>query len=511
MMDAEPGADTPGAILDRLRAHPEWTERERDDVLDGLIELFDGGEIVAALRGRLDDLSGADAEAVLRLIEANPDPPLLIALAAAIGRQSELPPERTWEALAVLDSAGVLDDHPELAALWEELNELPDDGESIAELIAQIEDDPSTVWLALQGLGAIEPEVRPQILSGLADSPPGPGVVEFARLLAYSHDGPTRDAALAILSAARPDDPIAEAAWRDVAENHHDAAVAKAARLRLGDQGERSLAVRGTSSPAAVSGVVRSLVTAVDRNGEGTVVLSAVRGGEHVSAAFVCDVERGVREVIGEVSVAPQPLDDVYAELKGRFGASVVEGSHELALGLLAGSLLLCGPDAPPALRYWVEAVAGRDFRPHPFRAEFPGWDPGSVPFAEMPERASAVLDACPEWADDSALTFDLAAEIELRDGPKPPDPKRDAGAYRFLFEHRLLGRLEHYRRMLLWSAWLWRSAGDEELARSALALAWQLSDHASAVPGHPFTVALTTRSLSRAQAALRSGAAPRR
>jgi hypothetical protein len=76
----------------------------------------------------------------------------------------------------------------------------------------------------------------------------------------------------------------------------------------------------------------------------------------------------------------------------------------------------------------------------------------------------------------------------------------RDAGAYRFLFEHRLLGQLERYQRMLLWSAWLWRASGEAELARSAVALAWQLSDAQHVVPGHPFAVALTTRSLAAAR-----------
>jgi hypothetical protein len=47
-------------------------------------------------------------------------------------------------------------------------------------------------------------------------------------------------------------------------------------------------------------------------------------------------------------------------------------------------------------------------------------------------------------------------------------------------------------------------------LARSSLALAWQLSDPQHAVPSHPFTVALTTRSLVAAQDDIRSGRDPR-
>ncbi len=114
-----------------------------------------------------------------------------------------------------------------------------------------------------------------------------------------------------------------------------------------------------------------------------------------------------------------------------------------------------------------------------------------------------AVLDACPSWLDPSPLTFELAEEIWLREGRTAADPDRDAGAYRFLFEHRLIHRLELYRRMLLWMAWLWKFSGEVELSRSALALACQLSDEQYAVPSHPFTVELTTRSLEAAQARL--------
>ena len=82
------------------------------------------------------------------------------------------------------------------------------------------------------------------------------------------------------------------------------------------------------------------------------------------------------------------------------------------------------------------------------------------------------------------------------------PIPIADAGAYRFLFEHRLIHCLELYQRMLLWMAWLWKFLDENELSRSALALGCQLSDEQYAVPSHPFTVALTTRSLEAAQAA---------
>ncbi len=127
-----------------------------------------------------------------------------------------------------------------------------------------------------------------------------------------------------------------------------------------------------------------------------------------------------------------------------------------------------------------------------------------------MPEQVRDILDACPSWVDDSPLVHELAEEIVLRDGRTFPDPERDAGAYRFLFEHRLIHRLELYRRMLLWMAGTWKWSGQLELARSAQGLVSQLCDEQYAVPSLPFFVELTTRSLRAAQARFREGAARR-
>ena len=182
----------------------------------------------------------------------------------------------------------------------------------------------------------------------------------------------------------------------------------------------------------------------------------------------------------------------------------------ELALGLLAGSLMQCGTAVSPSVRDWLDGTLGPDFQPAGLPTTISGMDPSSIPGEEMPRRIRALLDACPTWLDRSSLTFELAEEICLREGRPAADPDRDAGAYRYLFEHRLVHRLELYRRMLLWMAWLWKFTGPAELSRSALALAGQLSDEQYAVPSHPFAVELTTRSLRAAQAHLRTDADPR-
>ena len=508
----ETADDTPEAFLDRLRAHPEWSDRRRDEALEQIVSRFPAAIVVQAVIDRLNDLGGPDAEILLRLVEANPRPELLRALGKALADQPGLPPERAWEALAVLDGAGALDDLPALADRFEELNEILDDDGSVQELIEQIEEEPDGLWLALQGLGPVEPEVRAEIITGLIAEgrPLGSGLSEFLRLLAYAHDPETRAAALSAL-AADPNPLGAHGAWLDLARRHPDADVALKARRRVGHavSTTNESKTRLPSLPER-SRLERSIVSAVDGQGRGTIVLRAEHEGERATAVFGCDVTRGIIDVFGDVARDSTTAEEELGELTGNLGRDVVENDHPLALGLLAGCLTLCGPETPPALRYWIEATAGPDLRPAPFPAGLVGWNPSELPFEEMAGRTRDVLDACPDWLDESPLTYELAEEIALREGESPVDPRRDVGAYRFLFERRLRSQLEHYRRMLLWMAGFWRSDGDDKLARSALGLAWQLADAQHVVPGHPFAVALTTRSLTAAREGLKRGLDPR-
>ena len=512
-MNASTSPDSPGAILDWLRGRPECSDRERDDAVERIASKFDADAVVEAVSKRFHDLGGPDAEVLLRLAEANPRPNLLRALGNALAAQPDLPPERAWDALAVLDGAGVLDDFPALRELFEELNECFGDDLSVQELAEQIEDDPDGLWLALQGLGPVEPDVRAEIIAGLAvgAEPMGPGLSEFLRLLTYADDPATRAAALAALAADR-EPSGAHGAWLDLANHHPDRDVSALAQQRLG----RSAPTGGDPRPGLLARrdhpkLERALVTAINGRGRGTIVLAAVVAGKRSTAVFGCDVSRGIREVFGDVSHNAKAAEGAFRDLTGHLRGDVVENDQPLALGLLAGCLTLRSPETPPALRYWVEATAGPDLRAAPFPAGLPGWEPSELPFEEVARRSAEVLDACPDWIDESPLTYELAEEIALREGESPADPRRDAGAYRFLFERRLRGQLEHYRRMLLWMAGCWRSAGVDEFARSALGLAWQLAEAQHVVPGHPFAVALTTRSLSAARANLKRGLDPRK
>jgi hypothetical protein len=502
--------------LEAFRAYPDWDDARREDELGRLIAAHPPAELRAAVRSRLDDLGEKLGEPLLRLVEVLATPELLEALAVAVLAQPDLAPERAWEALALLDDAGRLDDSPELAERWEELNETVEDDKSLDQLARQIEDEPDGLWLALQGLSAVEPDVRADIVAGLAPllRSPRSNLIEFFRLLCYAHDPVTRASALDALTATTSgrDDVDRAALWSSIAADHGDPSVVRRARLQLGggrEEGGTLVRVGSTGTAPGIARASRSLVTPVDGAGRGTVVLSVGEGDRYTSAAFLCDVREGVREVIGQSATDRTTAGLFLDEFAAEMGPGIVRDAPWIAVGLLEGCLLLCGPGAPPALRFWVEQTLGPGITGRPFPIPFPDWDPASILPGQMAERAWLVLEACQDWVDDSQLTHDLAEEILLREGDLPPEPRRDAGVFRYLFEHRLRGRLELYRRMLLWMSSFWQAAGELELGHSALALASQLGDEQHAVPGHPFTVALSIRSLSVAQANLRAGIRP--
>lgn len=497
-MDDPTQIDTPESRLDEIRDRPDWDDRRRDVALAGLVERFPAEALRRAVRARLGRLEGRDGEAIARLVEAYATPDLLDALALALRDQPGLAPERAFEFLGLLEAAGLLDADDNLAAWWDDLNETFDADDPLETLVAQLEEEPEGSWVALQGIGAVEPEVRAEIIAGLADFPTGPGLVAFLRLLAFAHDPTTRRAALDALLAG-PDDDSYRRAWAEIGHDHPDPEVRDRALARIGPEAAAVVALAleapGRPSPEPLG----SLVTTLDGEGRGTVVLASKDRGEWIVASFACDVWGGVVEVQGRVDDNPGPASNLFDEFAIRRDRPVVEDASDLALGLLAGSLLVSGPGTNPALRYWIERTAGPDFRARAFAG--PDLDPDR--FEGGPARAArwseAILDTLPDWVDRSDLTLEMAREISLRSGGAPPDPRRDAGAYRYLFEHRLQARLEHYARMLLWMASFWSASGEPDLASSALTLAWQLSDPQHAVPGHPFTLALATRSLRAA------------
>lgn len=499
------GAGSPGDLLDALREHPDWDERRRDEVFDELLRRFPAAELIAAARGRLGVLAGGDGEAVLRIVEAFGDDSDRERLARSLVAQPDLPPERAWEALSILEGSGRIEAEPELAERWEELVDLIEGDDPLDALAAQLEEGPDGVWVALEGLGAVEPEVRAAIVAGLARAPTRPGLVEFLRHLAFSSDPATRSAALEALEAREAGPSYLDEAWETIAGRHADPESAARARGWLGRRpvGEGRL---GPPAWRESPRVLRGFATPADGLGRAEVALVSEDRGTLVAAAFACDLEAGIRGVVGQSGFDADAVEDVIADLLSGDGGGPIEVAPALALGLLAGAWLLSGPAAPPVLPYWIERVAGPEFRPGPLAATLDGFDAETPAASEAGGCARQVLDACPSWIDRSDLTYDLAEESRLRGEAS----SRDGGAVRYLFERRLLGRLEAYRRMLLWMATLWGAEGSAELARGALGLAGQLGDPQHAVPGYPFLAELAGRSLEAARSDLDGGRDPR-
>jgi hypothetical protein len=394
------------------------------------------------------------------------------------------------------------DDSPELEL------DLSDDrvprGEKswLSEIADQLESNPQECWQAFESLQNVEPALRLSIIDELSGLGSRPGAEVLLRLLSSARDPATRAAARSALGrlhgkarealrfAPPPTSAVNREAlggWRD----HDD---------------KRSLVVPAHAQRVAPR-LTRCLVTSVDGQGRGSIVVSVNQSDQRRTAAFLCDVRQGICDVVGEVEPESPGAGSLIDALDQQPDGECARDIPELALGLLAGSLMLCKPTVPPSVRDWLLSTLGPGFQPAGFPATIPGLDPSSLAQAEMPARAVAVLDACPSWLDSSPLTFELAEEIWLRERRTAADPDRDAGAYRFLFEHRLIHCLELYQRMLLWMAWLWKFLDKLDLSRSALALGYQLSDEQYAVPSHPFTVELTTRSLGAAQVLLETEA----
>ncbi len=295
-------------------------------------------------------------------------------------------------------------------------DEAPAAPESImSELARQLEDDPEGVWLALQGIESVEPAARRAIIARLAGQPLRPGLVELLRLLSCAEDAPTRSTALAALRGMPP----------------------------------------GLLPPPARPRLAGSLVTALDEQGRGFVVLWSVRRDTWAAAAFTCDAFAGIVAVRGTLARDEIQARSFAAAFATRPDLDVIEDQHELALNLLAGSFLLGGRVPAPTLRYWIDQTAGADLQPRPFAERNPDRHPSGLTHAA----AEALLDTCPSWLDRSTLTFELAEEIQLREPGSPPDPARDAGLARFLFERRFLDRVELDRRRLTWMAAFWHAS----------------------------------------------------
>lgn len=464
---------SPDDLLDALAV--ERDEAARELWFERLVARFPVEELGDPVRRRLDHLGGPDGPLVLRLVEWVRSPEVFDALADRLRSGPSLPADQEWLAITLLHDFGRIDHDPELRERLAEFDDLLGDEAIADDLADQVQEDAGQPWLALEGLDRVEPDIRAEIIGELGRRADEPGVEELLRLLGQAHDPTTR-------------------------------AAARSALARRQKAPETALAVREREQPVPV----RILTTSVDGQGRGLIVVTSARSGTYASAVFLCDVLDGVMGVEGRVGGQLDDVGDLADWIAESPERDVVEGHPELALGLLAGCLYSRGETSPLALPYWLEATLGDRFVPRLFPGLISGWDPASFPAGEVPAAARLILDTCPDWLDGSRLTFELARSILLRDPAAEPDPVRDVGSYRFLFERRLQERLEEYRRMLCWMSAFWVAAGDEPLGKSALAIAWQLGDPAQAVPSQPFLSTLTTRSLAGAIRTIREGNGPR-
>jgi hypothetical protein len=380
---------------------------------------------------------------------------------------------------------------------------------SLEELTTQLEHDPDECERAFEGLQAINEPVREQIVDQLAKISSGPGVLRLLKLLAAAGLGPTSEAAARAIEMHElrgHGEPMVAASVQEAAEG--DAGNRALARQQVGETGASGALsfAEGWHRPR----IMYSVVTAVDGEGRGSIGLSVSQSGRRCSAVFLCDVIRGAIDAMGEVEEETAEAGSLLRDLGAQAGRFALDDVPELALGLLAGSLTLSSPNPSAAVSDWLERTVGRGFQPSPLPAASAEPELESVPSSDLMHHAVIVLSACPGWLDSSHLTFEMAEEVYLREGSVAADPRRDAGAFRFLFEHRIIDRLELYRRMLLWMAWFWQCARETERARSARLLARSLMDEQFAVPSHPFAVALMAQSLDAARERLGTQADPR-
>lgn len=411
------------------------------------------------LRPRLNPLRIDRAEALLRVVEALGDFELFSDLVETLVAQKNLPTDWVGHALDVMEAAigrAETDRSASLAIEEESSTRVGVAKESIVEeSIETLEADADGPRVVADVLRTVESSFRDELLEDLALRSPD-GLGRRAPLERFSPGTLGRD--------AKASDELATERRRTV----------------------------GESSPAR-RGPLGSLVTSIDGDGRGLIALATFDERGPFASAFLCDLIDGV---IGATTALGDDPRSFLAELAGRPERESLLDRVKPTLELLSGCLSLSEPSA--LVREALDRLVGDDFRPRPFLApEFADRD--EAPKLDRP-KVQEILDLCPDWSDDSPLVARLAREIYLREDSTVPDPDRDAGAYRFYFEHRLAGRLERFARMFVWTAAFRRAGGlDDEPTRAILTLARRLIDPQHAVPGHPFAIEWTTRILTRA------------
>jgi hypothetical protein len=179
---------------------------------------------------------------------------------------------------------GVPDASRELAEAAVRAGDIDGIGESdgmdwLGEIVAQLEADPQQCWEAMESLSAIDRDIRASIIASLAAYRDRPGVRALLRLLGSSPDPATQTAAR--LALPEDDSAFIEERVDDATDRHSDGVGQSndtepmTALPILWEEADLG------SGPGQFAGrIVRSLVTALDGEGRGTIVIS-VRDGAH--------------------------------------------------------------------------------------------------------------------------------------------------------------------------------------------------------------------------------------
>lgn len=370
----------------------------------------------------------------------------------------------------------------------------------LKELSILLDESPASIALALEGLDAIDPVVRSSLIRALAPEASGACWTELLRLLAHAPDALTQEVSLESL--ARLDQGLPEVidAWLSLAVEHPSAAIRSRALKALASGRPAEAPETFHRAPGIVSG----WCTEVNHAGVGLVLVLAEHNGSQALVCWSCDVSSGIRLIAGTIDPAENELREYQGNLAASAGPLGVVEDAGLAVRLLAAGLAAARVPCALAARFWIERTLGRRFIPAPLAVIIADIDLAGVTHEELVVGSARVLEQLPGWLDRSELTFEIAREIALRSqgSEKAPDPTRDSGAYRYLFEHLLIHRVEIEVRKLLWMSLFWKARGCDELSRWSAILARRLSDPQHVVPSHPYLAELSTRSLAAAMRA---------
>ena len=295
----------------------------------------------------------------------------------------------------------------------------------LSEIADQLESDPQECWHAVESLMSVEAELRLSIIDEMAALGSRPGAQMLLRLLSSDADDPaTRAAARSALvrvedEAFSPCQPVTPT---ETTENPRPDGVREPVVAAHPLRGVNAF-TRTSRRNWRAAWSRRWTARAADRSSSRSTRWTS---DEPPRSCATC----GWASATSWVEVEPESpeaggLVDALDQLPG---VRLRRDVPELALGLLAGSLMLCGPTVPAPVRDWLLGTLGPEFQPAGFPATIPGLDHASIPQAEMPERAAAVLDACPSWLDSVTANLRAGRGNLAPRGADGGRPDRDAG-----------------------------------------------------------------------------------